>query len=237
MMTPDTRPTLADQAYQRLRKKIFDFELMPGDRISESDLARSVQLGRTPLRQALLRLSYDGIVESLPKVGWRVAAINFDTIDALYDFRILIECDSVHRLCARPQPHPAIAELESVWSDTTFPRTISGADVGELDERFHRKLVDAAGNAEMLRAHSEITDRIRIVRRLDFTMRHRIDDTYREHALVLRAIGRRRADEATDLLREHIEQSKAQVRNITLGVMQQARKSRSDVDRSDFPRR
>ena len=100
MMTPDTHPSLADQAYQRLRQKIFDFELMPGDRISESDLARKVQLGRTPLRQALLRLSYDGFVESLPKVGWQVAAIDFDKIDELYDFRILIECDAVRRLCA-----------------------------------------------------------------------------------------------------------------------------------------
>ena len=61
MMTPDTHPSLADQAYQRLRQKIFDFELMPGDRISESDLARKVQLGRTPLRQALLHLGKSAV--------------------------------------------------------------------------------------------------------------------------------------------------------------------------------
>ena len=237
MMAPDNQPSLADQAYQRLRQKIFDFELMPGDRISESDLARKVQLGRTPLRQALLRLSYDGFVESLPKVGWQVAPIDFDKIDALYDFRILIECDAVRRLCASTRPHPAIAELEAVWAHPPFGRTFDGVDVGEMDERFHQKLVGAAGNAEMLRAHSEITDRIRIVRRLDFTERQRIDETYREHALVLRAIGHRHTVQAMDILNAHIEQSKAQVRNITLGVMQQARKSRSDVDQFGDQRR
>ena len=230
MMTPDTHPSLADQAYQRLRQKIFDFELMPGDRISESDLARKVQLGRTPLRQALLRLSYDGFVESLPKVGWQVAAIDFDKIDELYDFRILIECDAVRRLCAAATPHPAIAELEAIWATPPFGRTFDGVDVGVMDERFHQRLVRAAGNAEMLRVHSDITDRIRLVRRLDFTKRHRIDDTYREHALVLRAIARRRTAEAADILNAHIEQSKAEVRNITLGMMQQARKPQFNVD-------
>ena len=237
MKSPATQPSLADQAYQRLRQKIFDFELMPGDRISESDLARKVELGRTPLRQALLRLSYDGFVESLPKIGWQVAPIDFGKIDALYDFRILIECDAVRRLCALADPHPAIAELEAVWASSPLGHTFDGADIGEMDERFHQILVDAAGNAEMLRAHSEITDRIRIVRRLDFTKRDRIDETFREHALVLRAIGRRRSAEATDLLNAHIEQSKAQVRNITLGVMQQARKSRPDIDQPGDPRR
>lgn len=224
MMVPETQPSLADQAYQRLRQKIFDFELMPGDRISENDLARQVQLGRTPLRQALLRLSYDGFVESLPKVGWQVAAIDFDKIDELYDFRILIECDAVRRICASVDPHPAIAELARVWENPPFGRGTGGADVGELDEQFHQQLVAAGGNAEMLRTHSDITDRIRLVRRLDFTQRHRIDETYREHALVLRAISQRRAPQAVDILNAHIEQSKAQVRNITLGVMQQARK-------------
>ena len=231
MMAPDSHPSLADQAYQRLRQKIFDFELMPGDRISENELARKVQLGRTPLRQALLRLSYDGFVESLPKVGWQVASIDFDKIDELYDFRVLIECDAVRRLCAAKTSPPVIAELEAIWTNPPFGRTFDGIDVGVMDERFHQRLVSAAGNAEMLRVHSDITDRIRIVRRLDFTKRHRIDDTYREHALVLRAIARRRTAEAADILNAHIEQSKAEVRNITLGMIQQARRPEYGVDR------
>ena len=57
-------------------------------------------------------------------------------------------------------------------------------------------LVAAAGNPEVARCHREVTERIRIIRRLDFTQAHRIDKTYDEHAQILRAVIRRRADEA-----------------------------------------
>jgi DNA-binding GntR family transcriptional regulator len=85
-------------------------------------------------------------------------------------------------------------------------------------------LVAAAGNPEVARCHREVTERIRIVRRLDFTQQHRIDLTYDEHAQILRAVIRRRADEANRLLRSHIEASKAEVRKITLHRLFTARK-------------
>ena len=82
----------------------------------------------------------------------------------------------------------------------------------------------AAGNREMARVHREITDRIRIIRRLDFTKPTRVDATYDEHARILRAITRRRAEEAQRLLRAHIEQSKLEVRHITLDMLYRARR-------------
>jgi DNA-binding GntR family transcriptional regulator len=75
----------------------------------------------------------------------------------------------------------------------------------------------------MVRVHADITERIRIIRRLDFTQRRRVDATYDEHARILRAITRRRSDEAQRLLRAHIEQSKLEVRHITLDMLYQAR--------------
>jgi len=95
--------------------------------------------------------------------------------------------------------------------------------VGAADEAFHTLLVQGSGNREMLRVHREITERIRIIRRLDFTKPARIDTTYDEHARILRAITRRRAEEACRLLRAHIEQSKLEVRHITLDMLYRAR--------------
>ena len=82
---------------------------------------------------------------------------------------------------------------------------------GELDEQFHATLVRAAGNAEMARVHWDVTEHIRIVRRLDFTRGDRIEATYQEHAKILRAVMQRKPDAALLLLRSHIEQSKAEV--------------------------
>ncbi len=97
------------------------------------------------------------------------------------------------------------------------------AAVAAWDEAFHCTLVEAAGNAEMARVHREVTERIRMIRRLDFTQPSRITATYDEHSKILRAIQRKRGDQAALLLRAHIEASQAEVRKITLHQVHLAR--------------
>jgi len=94
------------------------------------------------------------------------------------------------------------------------------------------RIVESTGNHEMLRTYREITERMRIIRRLDFTKTDRIAATYGEHGKILSAIQRRRADEAQRLLTAHIEQSKLEVRKITLDMLYQAR-NRSRAARED----
>ena len=81
----------------------------------------------------------------------------------------------------------------------------------------------AAGNDEMARVHWDVTERIRIIRRLDFTRADRIEATYLEHAKILRAVMQKKADQAQLLLKAHIELSKSEVRKITLHTLQAAR--------------
>ena len=218
-------PTLADQAYAQLKQLIFDFALMPGDRCSETELAQRLAISRTPLRQALQRLQREGFLQVIPKTGWQVAPLDFDAFDAfdaLYDLRVLIECHAVQHL-AQAAERPTLQTLADVWLLPPAERLADGAEVGRQDERFHGLLVQGSGNAEMARVHREITERIRIIRRLDFTQPARVQATYDEHARILQAITRRRADEAQRLLRAHIEQSKLEVRHITLDMLYRAR--------------
>ncbi|HEX8885503.1 MAG TPA: FCD domain-containing protein, partial [Noviherbaspirillum sp.] len=93
-------------------------------------------------------------------------------------------------------------------------------------EAFHMTLVAAAGNPEMARVHHDVTERIRILRRLDFSSAGRVACTYDEHGAILRAILARQADQAAVLLREHVEASKTKVRNITLHRLYTARDQR-----------
>lgn len=214
--------SLADQAYAEVKRMIFDFELMPSDRFSESELAQRVAVSRTPLRQALQRLEREGFLVVMPKIGWQVAPLDFDTFDELYDLRVLLECHAARHLAAA-EPRPPLRELADIWLVPAAERESDGTAVGALDEQFHMALVAAAGNRETVRVHREITERIRIIRRLDFTKPTRIEATYDEHARILRAITRRRAEEAERLLRAHIEQSKLEVRHITLDMLHRAR--------------
>ena len=206
---------LAAPVYERLKADIFEFRLMPGTRFSENEVARRARVSRTPVREALFRLEREGYLEVHPKSGWSVRALDFEALDHLYDARVVIECAAVQRLCAG-NPRAALAGLEKVWLVAPRNRLSDGARVARLDEEFHTTLVAAAGNPELARIHHTITERIRIVRRLDFTHPERVVYTYLEHGQILRAILARRSARAVALLRAHIESSKAEVRKISL---------------------
>jgi DNA-binding GntR family transcriptional regulator len=222
MPSTPTPATLAEQAYEQIKRMIFEFALLPGDRFSESELTQRINVSRTPLRQALQRLEREGFLQVFPKLGWQVAPLDFEVFDELYDLRVLIECHAAQRL-AESLDRPALKALNEVWLVPEAERADDGDAVGRLDEQFHATLVQGGGNREMARVHREITDRIRIIRRLDFTKPARVAATYDEHARILRAITRRRADEAQRLLRAHIEQSKLEVRHITLDTLYRLR--------------
>jgi DNA-binding GntR family transcriptional regulator len=214
--------TLAEQAYGLVKQSIFDFRADARRSLFRGELAQRVQVSRTPLRQALQRLEREGFLQVLPKVGWQVAPLDFDTFDELYDLRVLIECHAAHRLTEAEDRAPLQA-LAEVWLAPPAERLTDPTEVRRLDEQFHALLVQGSGNREMARVHREITERIRIIRRLDFTKPARVEATYDEHARILRAITAGRGEEAQRLLRAHIEQSKLEVRHITLDMMYRAR--------------
>jgi DNA-binding GntR family transcriptional regulator len=209
------RKNLSGPVYARLKSDIFEFRLLPGTRFSENEVARRARVSRTPVREALFRLEREGYLEVHAKSGWSVRALDFTALDHLYDVRVILECEAVRKLCAG-NARAALAGLEKVWLVGPQQRLTDGARVARLDEEFHGRLVAAVGNPELARIHQSITERIRIVRRLDFTHPERIVYTYLEHGQILRAILGRRPARALQLLRAHIETSKAEVRKISL---------------------
>ncbi|MEJ2803787.1 GntR family transcriptional regulator [Comamonadaceae bacterium PP-2] len=214
----DTRQSRAEDVYGLLKQDIADFRLIPGDRFTETAICDRLGVSRTPVRQALYRLQQEGFVEVLFRAGWRVLPIDFQKFEQLYDLRKVLETEAVRRLCSEPHllGESEYQSLADVWLQPADLRSHDAVAVGSLDEAFHCALVAATGNAEMARVHRDVTERIRIIRRLDFTWAARINATYDEHALILRAIRARRADEAVRLLGAHIDASQTEVRKITL---------------------
>jgi DNA-binding GntR family transcriptional regulator len=219
------RGNLAEHVYAALKAQLHDFSLVPGDRFSETEVGARLGVSRTPVREALFRLRNEGLLDVESKSGWFVRPIDFDKLEQLYDLRVILELAAVERLCTRPEPAPELDELKALWLVPVAERRADGRDVGALDEQFHATLVRAVGNPEMARVHWDVTERIRIIRRLDFTRGDRIQATYDEHAKILRSVIERKAGAAQLLLRSHIEQSKAEVRKITLAMLHDARAS------------
>jgi len=211
-------PSRAEEVYAQLKKDIADFRLVPGDRFSEHDICNRLAVSRTPVRQALFRLQQEGLVEVMFRSGWRVLPFDFDKFDQLYDLRMVLETTAAQRLCQHGagESSPLLEELKERWLVPVAERSSDATQVAAWDEAFHETLVKAAGNTEMARVHHDVTERIRIIRRLDFLKQMRIDATYDEHAKILRAIIARKADRAELLLRSHIQSSQVEVRKITL---------------------
>lgn len=214
---------LAERIYQALKNDIFDFRLMPGEHFSENEISERMAASRTPVRQALFWLEHEGYVQVYSRSGWQVKPFDFTYFEALYDFRIVLEMEAVKRLCALPAEarREHLVPLLAFWCEA--PRMAPGKALSLQDEAFHTALVRATGNSEMARIHVELTEKMRIIRHLDFTREDRVEATYSEHALVLQAISQQQTEEAQRILTAHISQSKAEVRKITLHRLQQAR--------------
>jgi DNA-binding GntR family transcriptional regulator len=226
---------LADGAYAQLKKDIFDFRLVPGDRFSEAEVAERLGISRTPVREALFRLQREGYLDVTARSGWVVLPLDFELFDHLCDLRMVLEIAAVRRLCDRhddevgeePDVQDAIESdplepLRRTWLVAPEERLTDSRRVAELDDGFSMALVAAAGNPEITRVHREVTERIRIIRHLDFTQTVRVGMAYDARGKILLAILTRRADEASTLLKAHLEAGKVEARKITLHGLQTA---------------
>lgn len=213
--------SLAIGVYERIKADIFDFYLLPGDRFTETEVAGRVGVSRTPVREALYRLEREGYIDVSARNGWSVKPFDFGLFENLYDVRIILELAAVGKLCDRTDV--GLDPLAAVWLVAPDQRRREPQSVCDIDEAFHQQLVAAAGNPEMARIHRDVSERIRIIRRLDFTQAERIDSTYDEHAAIVKSLLERKPEQARLLLRTHIEASKAVVRQITLHRLHSAR--------------
>jgi DNA-binding GntR family transcriptional regulator len=212
----DERGTLSKDVYARLKQSIFDFRMPPGQRYSEHELAASLQVSRTPLRLALHVLAHEGYLQNLGgHSAWQVRPLDLAFYEDLYDFRVEIEATAL-RLAGADDLANNLAPLIAVWCVAPADRLTDGAAVAELDEQFHRALVGLCGNQAMLRTFVELTERIRIIRRLDFITQARVSTAYDEHAEILRALERGDVEAAELLVRRHIAASRVEIRRITL---------------------
>lgn len=221
-MTNVSSKSLAAAVYERIKGEIFDFRLLPGDRFTETEVAQRVGVSRTPVREALFRLEREGYIGVTSRNGWNVMPFDFAIFENLYDVRVILELAAVRKIC-EGEAEPDLHALEKIWLAPADARVRDAQAACDLDEAFHESIVAAAGNTELSRIHRDVSERIRIIRRLDFTQSERIDSTYEEHAQILANIMARRVDPVSMLLRSHIEGSKAVVRQITLHRLHSAR--------------
>jgi DNA-binding GntR family transcriptional regulator len=137
--------SLSQRAYDQIRRRIVDLELPPGSILDEGRLQTELSLGRTPIREALLRLSVERLVTIVPRRGIFVAEIGITDFQQIFEVRILLEAQAA-RLAARrgSRSHwERMEQLLAVIGQASSDDHILGLTI---DENFHQMLYEAANN-------------------------------------------------------------------------------------------
>ena len=189
-------------------------------------MGHRLEASRTPVREALFRLAQEGYLQMKSRAGWMVKPFEFRQFQELYDLRSLLETGSIRRMARGALPEP-IRDLAAVWIVPERARLTEGPRISEADEAFHHTLVASVGNREVTQIHQEVTERIRIVRRLGYATGDRLSATYDDHQAILEDLYRGAFDAACTRLEAHIASNRATVETITLARLEEARSNRN----------
>src|SRR5579863_967780 len=192
------------EVYDTLRASIVSLQRTPGQRLSEAELARELGVSRTPVREAIIQLRADGLVEVMPQLGSFVSKISLRNVREAQFAREALECAAI-RIAA--QRIDAAAD-ERLRQNIVLQRAAeTAADLEQfylLDEAFHRELVATSGYSGI----SELLDRSRAhlnrVRRLSLPVPDVIEELIDQHFTVVEALERNDADNAEAALRHHL---------------------------------
>jgi DNA-binding GntR family transcriptional regulator len=202
--------SIVERVYERVKAMAVAYELKPGERVNEVEIARRLGASRTPLREALNRLSAEGLLRFVPGKGYFCRDLDVDEVFQLYELRKSIEVAAVRLAVERARDEDIDALLAFLAQTGPDPGGRSTGELVDLDEAFHERLLAMSGNRQMLRVLTNVNARIRFVRWIDMHTGDR-RKTQVEHRDVLRALKRRDASACVALLEKHIDRRQDQI--------------------------
>lgn len=198
--------------YGQLRKDIFNGSLPPGSRLRSVELAERFSVSQAVLREALTRLTEQGLVVSVPQQGFRVRSVNLADLDELTEARIDVEGLVLRRAIARGDIQ---WESSVIAAHHTLANTAVITDSGEVNEAwaaaheaFHHGLLRGCGNERLLAVVTSLRDAASLYRLWSRTVGHDDDrDVGLEHRRLLDAVLARDELGAVCLLAQHIQRT------------------------------
>jgi DNA-binding GntR family transcriptional regulator len=183
--------SLVERAYTEIRRRILDNEYPPSHQVLELELAAELDMSRTPVREALVRLQNESFVQLIPRHGMRVVPLSVSDLYDMYEVLTALELTAIQRL-ARSQP--AAAALESIGQvidemDQALRRNDMDAWT-QADERFHRMLVGMCGNARLVAMADTLWDQGHRARMTTVRLRPTLERSNQEHRAVVESIRR-----------------------------------------------
>jgi DNA-binding GntR family transcriptional regulator len=205
--------SLADKAYHEIRGLIVALELAPGAVIDERELIERLEIGRTPVREALRRLSHEGLVEVYPRRGMFVTGVDVRELARLSEVREVLEPEAA-RLAAERATDVDRAELAALLAELDA----GSSELMDLDERIHRAVYRAAHN-DLLEATLEQYYVLALrIWSIALDRAHELEEAVEAHRMLLEAIQAGDGDRAADTMRAHVQNFEQAMHRVLLTV-------------------
>lgn len=197
-----------DEAYDRLKSEIRNNKMPPGFQATEPEIALRLGMSRTPIREALIRLDAEGLVELKPRHGARVLPISAADMREVYGLLISIEPDAAADLTALGLPDGALEPLERAMRG--MERALDEGDLdgwAAADDRFHLAMLELSGNARRENFVKQLFDQVHRARIVTLRLRKPPVQSTEEHREILEHIKAGDVEKARRAFRAHRERT------------------------------
>lgn len=206
---PKLRPlaakTLVDQVVDAIVEATATGVYLPGDRIVEAEVARSLNVSRVPVREALRLLESQGIVVNERYRGMRLMSVNIDRLENILKVRLALENYACREIMAQAKVDPAVLRpLEDMVAELhALARRGDGFGLARLDTEFHHKLCELSGNEVLVRAWEPLSRQLTIIFGLS-TLKKDLEDIAAEHDDVIAVLRKGDLRAMEEVMEEHI---------------------------------
>jgi DNA-binding GntR family transcriptional regulator len=200
------RRSLVEDGYRLLKEAILHNVFPPGFQATEVEIAERLKMSRTPVREALLRLQGEGLIEVTPRHGLRVLPIYPADLREIYELLCSVEATAVELLTKRRLPPDSAVYRELDEINEKMAEALKEGDVftwAAMDGKFHRVLVENCGNSRIIRVIFNVWDQSHRARMLAAPLRRVPAESYSEHRAVIEAIKRGDERVAYEIHRAH----------------------------------
>jgi GntR family carbon starvation induced transcriptional regulator len=204
-----SEPTLSERAYGQLRAQILTGELQPGQKLTLQLLQHKFSLSSSPLREALNRLTSDGLVLTDGRRGFRAAPISIADIEDITFLRLVLESAGLEQSIDQGKDDwearivAAFYRLELIESRVDFGRAARDDSWTERHREFHLALISACQSPRLLASCASLFDQSERYRRLSPKLRKERRDTLEEHKRLMQLVLKRQKAAAVAMLRDH----------------------------------
>ena len=201
----ESRISLKDRAYEVLKQRILDGELPAGSLLSERQVAKWLEMSKTPIQAAFHKLEMDGLVSVAPQQGVRVRDYSVAESVAHFELRVALETYVVRELAGRLTDEQVQALRDHLAKQHESVRSRDIERNVELDRAFHLLMCECLGNQEIVRVMWQLRDKIhRVVANVHVHHPGRLEEIYPEHVAIVDALIDGDGDLAAELIAQHI---------------------------------